>query len=72
MVSADAIAYHAGMATGICREHNGEGVEDSARVDYGRGPTMDVCETLYRSRGYQPPFDDLPWCQLGQDDQHRR
>ena len=48
------------MAKGIYRERNGEGVSDSARVDYG-AHRIDVPEARYRANGFEPPFDDLPW-----------
>jgi hypothetical protein len=60
-VSIGAIAYHPGIAKGICQEHSGEGVEDSAPVDYGAGTNHGLFETIYRSNRYQPPFDELPW-----------
>lgn len=35
-------------------------MEDDAWVE-DRGIGMDIPESLYRTRGYEPPFDDLPW-----------
>jgi hypothetical protein len=35
--------------------------EDSARVKYDEPQELDLPEDRYRDRGYQPPFDQLPW-----------
>jgi hypothetical protein len=31
-----------------------------------RSIAFDISERLYRWRGYLPPFDDLPWVEIGQ------
>jgi hypothetical protein len=31
-----------------------------------RSIAFDIGERLYRSRGYLPPFDDLPWVEVGE------
>ena len=46
---------------GIYRERKGWGDQDSARVKYDEHQELDVPEDRYRDRGYQPPFDQLPW-----------
>ena len=35
--------------------------QDSARVKYDEHQELDMAEDRYRARGYQPPFDELPW-----------
>jgi ppGpp synthetase/RelA/SpoT-type nucleotidyltranferase len=47
---------------GLYREQNGWAEnEHSARVKYDEHQEVDVSERLYRAKGYQPPFDELPW-----------
>lgn len=46
---------------GIYRERNGWGNQDSAHVKYDEHQELDLPEDRYRARGYQPPFDQLPW-----------
>ena len=46
---------------GIYRERKGWGDQDSARVKYDEHQELDLPEDRYRNRGYQPPFDQLPW-----------
>ncbi len=46
---------------GLYRERNGWGAQHSARVKYDEHQELDVPEDRYRERGYQPPFDELPW-----------
>jgi hypothetical protein len=46
---------------GIYRERNGWGNQHCARVKYNEHQELDVPEDRYRARGYQPPFDELPW-----------
>ena len=46
---------------GIYRERNGWGTQHSARVKYDEHQELDMAEDRYRARGYQPPFDELPW-----------
>ena len=63
MVLGRAYLYSALMeAHGIYRERNGWGTQHSARVKYDEyHQELDVSEDRYRARGYQPPFDKLPW-----------
>ena len=50
------------LRRGIYRTKNPEGMEDDAQVkDVNGGSDMPLPESLYRERGYSPPFDDLPW-----------
>jgi hypothetical protein len=46
---------------GLYRERNGWGNQHSVRVKYDERQELDVAEDRYRARGYQPPFDKLPW-----------
>ena len=46
---------------GLYRERNGWGNQHSARVKYDEHQELDIPEDKYRARGYQPPFDRLPW-----------
>ena len=46
---------------GIYRERNGWGNQHSAHVKYDEHQELDLPEDRYRARGYQPPFDQLPW-----------
>jgi hypothetical protein len=48
-------------ARGIYRERDGWGAQHSVRVKYDVGQELDMSEDRYRARGYQPPFDQLPW-----------
>jgi hypothetical protein len=53
-------------ARGIYRERNGWSNQHSVRVKYDEHqefdmPELDMPEDRYRARGYQPPFDQLPW-----------
>jgi hypothetical protein len=49
-------------ARGIYRERNGWGTQHCVRVKYDdEHQELDVAEDRYRARGYQPPFDQLPW-----------
>jgi hypothetical protein len=58
-----AALYSVGMEPrGLHREQNGWAEnEHSARVKYDEHQELDVSERHYRARGYQPPFDELPW-----------
>lgn len=50
------------LRRGIYRIKNPEGLEDDAQVrDVAGGSDMPLSESVYRERGYEPPFDDLPW-----------
>ena len=47
---------------GIYRERNGwDDTQHSAHVKYDEHQELDLAEERYRARGYQPPFDQLPW-----------
>jgi hypothetical protein len=46
---------------GLYRERNGWGTQHSAHVKYDEAQELDVSEDRYRARGYQPPFEQLPW-----------
>jgi len=46
---------------GLYRERNGWVSQHSVRVKYDEHQELDVAEDRYRARGYQPPFDKLPW-----------
>ncbi len=48
------------MPTGKYRTKGVGGLPDSAWVADG-GMGFDVDEDLYRQKGYQPPFEQLPW-----------
>lgn len=62
MASDRAVRYPTIMEPrGVYRERNGEGDQPSARVKYDEHQELDVPEDRYRARGYQPPFDKLPW-----------
>lgn len=37
------------------------GTQHSVRVKYDEHQELDISEDRYRARGYQPPFDQLPW-----------
>jgi hypothetical protein len=45
---------------GIYRTKRPAGMEADAWVEDG-GIGMDVSESLYRARRYEPDFDSLPW-----------
>jgi len=46
---------------GLYRERNGWGTQHSAHVKYDEAQELDLSEERYRARGYQPPFEQLPW-----------
>jgi hypothetical protein len=48
------------MRRGLYRIHGIGGLPDDVRVD-DDGIEVPVEEQLYRTRGYRPPVDDLPW-----------
>jgi hypothetical protein len=48
-------------ARGVYRVRNGWGDQHSACVRYNDGTHLEMAEDIYRTRGHQPPFDDLPW-----------
>ena len=48
---------------GVCRTPRPEGMEDDATVREELGGTeWTVTESVYRYRGYQPPYEDLKLC----------
>jgi hypothetical protein len=47
---------------GICKIPKGSVDEDSVWVKYENGDELDIRESQYRSRGYEPPFEELPVC----------
>ncbi len=54
--------YRAAMEPrGLYRERNGWGTQHSAHVKYDEAQELDLSEERYRARGYQPPFEQLPW-----------
>ena len=63
LASGHAVRYSNVMEPrGIYRERNGWGNnQNSAHVKYDEHQELDVPEDRYRARGYQPPFDELPW-----------
>jgi hypothetical protein len=50
--------------TGEYRTRGADGVTHTAFVS-DRSIAFDIGEDLYRWRGYQPAFDDLPWVESG-------
>ena len=42
------------------------GAQHSARIRYDDGDEVDLPEDRYRAQGYDPPFDKLPWKDVGQ------
>ena len=53
------------MAKGVCRTTNEATGAEHARVDYGTGPRLGtVTRSLYDRHKYEPPFDELPPCDL--------
>jgi hypothetical protein len=51
--------------TGQYRSRGAEPGGNTAFVN-DRSIAFDIGERLYRSRGYLPPFDDLPWVEIGE------
>lgn len=50
------------LRRGICRVKRPVGMEDDAIVqDVNGGTEMPLAESIYRERGYEPPYDDLQW-----------
>jgi hypothetical protein len=48
------------MRRGLYRIHGSDGRSDEVRAE-DDGIEMPLAESVYRARGYLPPFDDLPW-----------
>ena len=51
--------------TGQYRNRGLDPADNTAFVN-DRSIAFDIGERLYRSRGYLPPFDDLPWVEIGE------
>jgi hypothetical protein len=51
--------------TGQYRNRGADPLLNTAFVK-DRSISFDIGERLYRSRGYLPPFDDLPWVEIGE------
>ncbi|MBA3678068.1 MAG: hypothetical protein H0W74_11820 [Sphingosinicella sp.] len=51
--------------TGQYRTRGTDELSHTAFVN-DRSIAFDIGESLYRWRGYQPPFDELPWVETGQ------
>jgi surface antigen len=49
------------MAKGIHRIKDGWVNQHSVLVKYDEGQEMEMPEDRYRSQGYQPAFENLPW-----------
>jgi hypothetical protein len=49
-------------------QHRTRGVDDASHTAFvnDRSIAFEIGEQLYRRRGYVPPFDDLPWVELGE------
>jgi hypothetical protein len=55
----------ADLAKGVCRTRTEATGAEYARVDYGTGPRLaTVTRSLYDRHGYEPPFDELPPCEV--------
>ena len=48
------------MKRGMYRVHGTDGRPDDVRIE-DDGIEMPLAENLYRTRGYLPPIEDLPW-----------
>ena len=46
---------------GIWRTRRPRPTEDNVRIHDGAGLALDMPESQYRARGYEPPFEELPW-----------
>ena len=56
-------------AKGICRTRSEETGAEYATVNYGTtGQLGSVTRGLYEKRGYYPPYDDLPVCEVAKSD----
>jgi hypothetical protein len=51
--------------TGQYRTRGKDELSHTAFVN-DRSIAFDIGERLYRWRGYSPPFDDLPWVEIGE------
>jgi hypothetical protein len=50
------------MVTGICRIRNGWVNQDSVRVRYDNGTTIEISAGYYVASRYKPPLEELPEC----------
>jgi hypothetical protein len=58
----EGIGMAGNLRRGIYRTKTPDGMEDDAQVqDVHGGSDMPLSESLYRERGYEPPYDDLLW-----------
>ncbi len=57
------------MPVGLHRIRKGWGTEHSVMVRYEDGYKMEMPQSRYEDRGYQPPFDQLPWLEEDQNAQ---
>lgn len=57
------MAQNAGRVDGSCKIKNGWVNEDSVRVRYSDGRTLEIPATQYKDMGYLPHFDELDWCE---------
>jgi hypothetical protein len=49
------------MPHGLCRVRDGWVTQHSVLVDVGELIPKEMPESRYREKGYQPPFEQLPW-----------
>lgn len=50
------------MTQGLYRTKDGWLNEDSVRVRYTNGNELDVPASQYIAFGFNPPLEELPWC----------
>jgi hypothetical protein len=48
-------------AEGMYRKRDGWSDQHSVRVKYDGAVELEVPEQFYKEKGWQPPFDELPW-----------
>lgn len=54
--------YNNDLRKGVRRHRGTPPIENWAIVvDVNGGSSMPLDESIYRERGYQPPFEELPW-----------
>jgi hypothetical protein len=51
--------YPTAVARGICKIKNGWGAQDSVWVQYGASVKFEISEHQYRTKGHEPPFEEL-------------
>lgn len=49
------------MPRGLYRVRDGWVTQHSVLVDVGDSTPKEMSESQYREKGYQPPFEQLPW-----------